>query len=146
MPILREEEGNPSPATRTGKEEEERVEAALDKHLVEERPQLSDVATNRMVLRSHTNAMVKGGASNSGVGEGQKEKPSVQSRVIGTSKNICRVNCHSTVPINQRKNMNTLTKHSYISLIVSWSTRTECRCGEHWSRRTNAKGQRVKTQ
>ncbi len=58
LPIPRKEKGNASPATRTeDKEEDDRVETVLDKHLEGERLALNNVAMDRMVLRSHTKAM-----------------------------------------------------------------------------------------
>ncbi len=75
MPIPREEEGNPSSATRTeDKEDDDRVETVLDKHLEKERPALNDVAVDRMILRSHTKAMSEGESNRGKVRGDQEEK------------------------------------------------------------------------
>jgi hypothetical protein len=50
LAIPREEEGNPSPVTQAeDKNEDERVEAALDQRL-KDRPQLNETVASRMVL------------------------------------------------------------------------------------------------
>ena len=60
LPIPREEKGNPSPAMRIeDKEEEDRVETALDRHMEKERPKMDNILTGRMVLRSSTRAMAE---------------------------------------------------------------------------------------
>ncbi len=75
LPIPREEEGNPSSATRIeDKKEDERIETALDKHMEKERPKLDDAQVNRMVLRSHSKAMIEGELVHGKVEARQEEK------------------------------------------------------------------------
>jgi hypothetical protein len=53
------------------REEDDRIETALDKHLQKERPKMGDIPIDRMVLRSHTRTMTE---NEHKAGMGQEEK------------------------------------------------------------------------